>query len=78
MYAQGVEVMELKDIQRMQVLRWYSCREKLPLHHQEVIIVVNDQYELAIFDQEEKAFYLKYNSGKKFYMANSDIKWIAA
>jgi hypothetical protein len=76
MYAQGVEVMELKEIRRMQVLRWYTCKDKLPLHHQEVIILTEGQYELAIFDSEEKAFYLKYNSSRKFYIKDHDIKWI--
>ena len=78
MHTQGVEVMELKEIKRMQVLRWCTCSEKLPLHHQEVIISAGGQCELSIFDAEEKAFYLKYNSHKKFYIHNKDIKWIAA
>jgi hypothetical protein len=77
MYAPGVEVMELKDIKRMQVLRWCSCNDQLPLHHQQVIISIDGRPEQAIFDAEEKAFYLKYNSGKKFYIQNNDIKWIA-
>lgn len=72
------EVIELKEIKRIQVLRWFSCDKKKPLHQQEVIISVNREHHVAIFDADRDCFSLKYNSRVFFSPTEQTIEWVPA